>query len=190
MMTDKEASVRSSRRVFEGHVFNVAVDRVQLPHGITVDMEVVRHPPSVVLIPVEDDGRIVLVRQYRYAVNRWLWELPAGSLDGGESIEAAARRECAEEIGRRPGSVELLRTRYPSPGFCDEKMVFFRLTDLRASGPDDPAVHQDLDEQLEIRSSTLDELQSLIRRGEIHDMKTIVGVSLIGGRESFSNDRG
>lgn len=178
-MTENLASVESSRRVFAGRVFSAVVDRVRLPHGVTVDMEVVRHPPSVVLIPVEADERIVLVRQYRHAVNRWLWELPAGSVEAGESVEAAASRECAEEIGRRPGSVEPLGTFYPSPGFCDEAMVFFRLTGLRAPGPDDPDARQDPDEQLEIRRFTRDELQALIRHGEILDMKTIVGMSLI-----------
>jgi ADP-ribose diphosphatase len=178
-MPADRARVESSRHVFTGHVFIVDVDRVHLPHGVAVDMEVVRHPPSVVLIPVEADERIVLVRQYRYAVNRWLWELPAGSVDEGESLDTAASRECAEEIGRWPGSIEPLGSFYPSPGFCDEVMVFFRLTGLRLPKPDDPAVHQDPDEHLEIRSFALHEIQALIRTGDILDMKTIAGISLI-----------
>jgi len=178
-MTHKSADLESSRRVFSGRVFDVAVDRVRLPHGATVDMEVVRHPPSVILIPMDAEGRIVLVRQYRYAVDRWLWELPAGSVDPGESPEAAAARECAEEIRLRPGTVEELGTFYPSPGFCDEAMMFFRLTDLRAQGPGDPEVHLDADEAFEIRSYAPTEVHALIRRGEIQDMKTVVGMALI-----------
>lgn len=178
-MPDKPATIESSRRVFQGRVFSAVVDRVRLPHGATVDMEVVRHPASVVLIPLDDEQRVVLVRQYRHAVDRWLWELPAGSVDAGESPQAAAARECAEEVGLIPGSVEQLGVFYSSPGFCDETMIFFRLTNLRALGPDDPEVHLDPDEHFDIRSFSLDQIRTLIRRGEIQDMKTVVGVSLI-----------
>lgn len=178
-MTDKRASIESSRLVFQGRVFSAAVDRVRLPHGVTVDMEVVRHPASVVLIPFDDEEQIVLVRQYRYAVDRWLWELPAGSVDPGESPAVAAARECAEETGLMPSGVRQLGTFYPSPGFCDEAMIFFRLTGLRTPGPDDPDVHQDVDEQLEVRHFPLDDLRALMKRGDIQDMKTVVGMTLI-----------
>jgi ADP-ribose pyrophosphatase len=175
---DQAAEVEASRIAFTGRIFDVAVDRVRLPHGVTVDMEVVRHPISVILIPVDSDGRIILVKQYRYAVNRWLWELPAGSVDPGETPEAAATRECAEEIRLRPGAVDVLGSFYPSPGYCDELMVFFRLTNLRSLGPLDPEAHVDADEDLEVRHFPLDEIQALIHQGEIQDMKTIVGVGL------------
>ena len=175
-----KASVESSRSVFQGRVFSTSVDRVQLPHGAVVDMEVVRHPASVVLIPMDSEQRVVLVRQYRYAVDRWLWELPAGSVDAGESPQAAAVRECGEEVGLTPGHVERLGMFYPSPGFCDEAMIFFRLTDLRPLGSDAPEVHLDPDEYFELRRFGLDELRGFIQRGEIQDMKTVVGVSLIG----------
>ena len=172
------SAVEASRVAFTGRIFAVAVDRVRLPHGTTVEMEVVRHPVSVILIPVDSDGRIILVRQYRYAVDRWLWELPAGSVDAGETPEAAATRECAEEIRRRPGSLHELGSLYPSPGYCDELMVFFRLKDLRELGPTDPEAHVDPDEDLEVRHFTVDQIRDLIERGEIQDMKTIVGFGL------------
>jgi len=168
----------SSTRAFTGRVFGVDVDRVRLPHGRTVTLDVVRHPASVVLIPVESHRRVVLVRQYRYAVDRWLWELPAGSVDPGESPEAAASRECAEEIGRTPGFVERLGALYPSPGFCDELMIFFRLTRLTVVDPNDPGIHLDEDEHLEVRTFTFDEVGILIETGEIQDMKTVVGMGL------------
>jgi ADP-ribose pyrophosphatase len=175
---DQAARVETSRIAFTGRIFDVAVDRVRLPHGVTVDMEVVRHPISVILIPVDSDGRFILVKQYRYAVNRWLWELPAGSVDPGETPEAAATRECAEEIRLRPGAVDVLGSFYPSPGYCDELMVFFKLTNLRGLGPLDPETHVDADEDLEVRHFPLDEIRALIQQGEIQDMKTIVGVGL------------
>ncbi|HEY7447023.1 MAG TPA: NUDIX hydrolase [Vicinamibacterales bacterium] len=170
------AKIETSRVVFSGRIFNVAVDRVRLPHSVTVDMEVVRHPASVILLPIDSDGRLILVRQYRYAVDRWLWELPAGSVDPGETPEAAAVRECAEEIRLKPGALDLLGSFYPSPGYCDELMIFFRLMDLRGLGPDDEEAQVDADEDLEVRHFPLDEIHTLIERGEIRDMKTIVGL--------------
>jgi ADP-ribose pyrophosphatase len=176
--TAQLARVETSRVAFSGRIFNVAVDRVRLPHGVTVDMEVVRHPASVILLPIDSDGRLILVRQYRYAVDRWLWELPAGSVDPGETPEAAAVRECAEEIRLKPGTLDVLGSFYPSPGYCDELMMFFRLTDLRRLGADDGEAHVDADEDLEVRHFPLDEIRALIERDEIRDMKTIVGVGL------------
>ena len=171
----------SSRVIFSGRVFSTVVDRARLPHGAIVDMEVVRHPASVVLIPLDEAQRVILVRQYRYAVDRWLWELPAGSVEAGETPEEAAARECAEEIQLRPGRVDQLGSFYPSPGFCDEVMIFFRLTDLRTPRADDPEAHVDPDEHFEIRGFSLDELRASIRGGEIQDMKTLVGLTLIDG---------
>ena len=88
--------------VFKGRVFSVEAGKLAFPNGREHDVAIVRHAPSVVLIPVEDDGRVVLVRQYRAPIDRMTWEFPAGSLDAGESADAAARRECEEEIGRVP----------------------------------------------------------------------------------------
>src|SRR5947207_9605241 len=94
--------------VYKGRVFSVEADRRRFPDGREHDVAIVRHPPSVVIIPIEDDGRVVLIRQYRPALDRELWEVPAGSVDRGESADVAARRECEEEIGRTPGRVERL----------------------------------------------------------------------------------
>jgi ADP-ribose pyrophosphatase len=175
---NRSGRLEASRVAFTGRIFNVAIDRVRLPHGPTVEMEVVRHPVSVILIPVDAEERVILVRQYRYPVNRWLWELPAGSVDPGETLEAAAARECAEEIRLRPDTMEQLGSLYPTPGYCDELMVFFRLKDLHALGPTDLEVHVDIDEDLEVRHFSLGEMTALIRQGEIQDMKTIVGLGL------------
>src|SRR5437879_735468 len=124
--------------VFEGRVFSVDVETIRLPNGRDHELAIVRHNPSVVLLAMPDEGRVILVRQYRHSIRRDLWELPAGSIDRGESPEAAARRECEEEIGRVPHRVERLYGLYPTPGYCDEEMIFFRATDLRAPAPDSP----------------------------------------------------
>ena len=129
------ATTLSSRLIYEGRIFDVTVDRVRLPHGREADLEVVRHDGSIVLIPVADDGRWLLVRQYRHAAARFLWELPAGSLEAGEDPDAAAARECHEELGLIAGALERLLTVYPTPGFCTETMTYYRATRLRPPGP-------------------------------------------------------
>jgi ADP-ribose pyrophosphatase len=119
---------------------------------------------------------VVLIKQYRYAVNRVLWELPAGSVDQGESPEHAARRECHEEIGLVPTTVVRLTALFPTPGYCDEEMVFFRVSGLEKT--EEPAL-VDEDEDIEAKTFELREAREMIRRGEIIDMKTIVGLALI-----------
>ena len=166
----------SSERVFEGKVFAVERDRVTLAHGREVTLDVVRHPKSVVLVPIPEPGHVTLVRQFRYPVHAALWELPAGSVDQGESPEQAARRECHEEIGKVPSTIVRLAAMYPTPGYCDEEMVFFRLSGLEE--PTEPAA-LDEDEDLEVKVFELREVREMIRRGEIVDMKTVVGVGLI-----------
>ncbi|HEY7790298.1 MAG TPA: NUDIX hydrolase [Vicinamibacterales bacterium] len=163
--------------VYKGRVFSVSEDRVRLPKGGEITMEAVRHPGSVVMLAMPDPDHIILVRQYRYVIDRWIWELPAGTLHGGETPEAAAVRECAEETGLLPDQVERLGTFYPSPGICDEVMTFFRATGLTPAAPGSAV--QDEDEDLEPKTLALDEVRAMIRRGEIPDMKTIAGMALL-----------
>ena len=169
----------SSQLVYEGRIFDVTVDRVRLPHGREATLEVVRHEGSVVLVPMTADGRLLLVRQYRHAAGRFLWELPAGSLESGEDPEAAATRECQEELGLVPGRIERLQTLFPTPGFCTETMKYFQVTELREPGADDPAAHQDEDESIEVAAYSVDEIRALILSGEIADLKTVAGVWLL-----------
>jgi len=149
---------------------------VRLPNGREVTVDVVRHPRSVVLLPVPEPKRIILVRQYRYVVNRWLWELPAGSVDEGEQPEEAARRECHEEVGLVPDTIVRLAAWFPTPGFCDEEMLFFRLSGLTT--PAETAT-PDEDEDIEVGTFTVADARDMIRRDEIIDMKTIAGLTLI-----------
>ena len=169
----------SSRTVYEGRIFDVTLDRVRLPHGIEADLEVVRHDGSVVLIPITADGRLLHVQQYRHAAGRVLWELPAGSLEPGEEAEAAAARECQEELGLIAGRLERLHTLYSTPGFCSEFMVFFRATGLRPPGADDAAAHQDEDESIEVGTFSVDEVRAMIAAGEIADLKTVAALTMI-----------
>lgn len=177
-MTRTKATLKERRTVYEGRIFNLDVDRVELPTGHTVDMEIVRHPGSVVLLPMPSDQEIILIRQYRYTIDQWIWEVPAGSLKPAEDPARAAARECEEEIGLAPARVERLRSFYPTPGFCNEEMIFFRCTDLRQPAPDSDA-RKDADEDLEPKTFTLQEARDMVRRGEIVDLKTAVALTLL-----------
>jgi ADP-ribose pyrophosphatase len=171
-----EPEVLGRTRAFDGKVFDVDREEVRLPHGRTVTVDVVRHPKSVVMIPVPEAGHVVLIRQYRHAVNQWLWELPAGSVDDGETPEQAARRECHEEIGQVPETIVRLAAMFPTPGYCDEEMIFFRLSGL--SEPTETAV-VDEDEDIEARTFSIRDAREMARRGEITDMKTVVGLTMV-----------
>jgi len=167
------------RTIFEGRVFSVVVESITTRKGGTMNVEVVRHPGSVVLIPITASGDIILVRQYRHAIGRAAWELPAGTLKPNEEPKHAARRECHEEIGLVPQHLEPLGGFFPTPGYCDEEMNFFRATGLREPRPDEQA-EQDEDEDIEKEAFTIDRIRSMIRSGEIVDLKTVAGLTLIG----------
>ena len=164
------------RKVFEGRIFTVQVETITLPKGARFDAEIVRHPGSVVLVPITSDGGIVLVRQYRHAIGRWVWELPAGSLKHGEDPQKAAVRECQEEIGLIPSSVEKLGSLFPTPGYCDEEMNFYRLTGLRAPGDGDAAAQPDEDEDIESKAFSVAEIRAMVESGDIIDMKTVAAL--------------
>lgn len=164
--------------VYSGRVFSVEIGRKLFPNGQEHDVEIVRHRPCVVLIPVEDDGRVVLVRQYRAPIDRMTWELPAGSINDGETPDAAARRECEEETRRAPHRVERLGAWYPTPGYCDEEMIFYRLSDLRAPAAGSPH-RPDEDEDITTKSVTVAEARAMAQRGDIVDLKTAYALTLI-----------
>ena len=166
----------STERIFDGKVFDVDRDRVRMPNGREVAVDVIRHPPSAVIVPVPETGQVILIRQYRYAINQWLWECPAGSVDEGETPEQAARRECHEEIGQVPDTVVRLGAMFPTPGYCDEEMFFFRVSGL--SVPEAPA-ELDEDEDIEVRVFSLKDAREMIRRGEIVDMKTVIALGFL-----------
>ncbi len=173
------AEVLSTRTVYTGRIFDVTVDRVRLPHGREADLEIVRHEGSIVLIPIASDGRVLLVRQYRHAVGRFLWELPAGSLETDEDVAAAAGRECQEELGLIADHLERLHTFFPTPGFCTEAMTYFKATGLRTPGAGDPVAHQDEDESIEVGSFSTAEVRQMIDAGEIADLKTLAALVLL-----------
>jgi ADP-ribose pyrophosphatase len=164
--------------IYKGRVFSVEVEQHRFPDGREHEVAIVRHPPSVVLLPVADDGRVILIRQYRASIARHMWEVPAGSVDQGESPDDAARRECEEEIGLVPARVERIRGLYPTPGFCDEELIFYRVAELHDPPPDSPHRPDD-DEDISAEWFTIEEARSMVQRGEIIDLKTAYALTLI-----------
>jgi len=165
--------MQNSKLVFQGRLISVRVDTVELPDGRTTTREVVEHPGAVAVVPIDDEGCVLLVRQYRYAIGRDLLEIPAGTREPNETPEETARRELAEEIGHEPGTLRKLFQVYLAPGYSTEKIHYFIATDLRpvtATG--------DEDEFIEVVRVPLPEALTGIASGEFQDAKTVAAITL------------
>ena len=171
--SEKQAGrVRSNfKTVFRGRVFSVARHEVIEPGGIPVVRDVIHHSGSAVILPTLEDGRVVLVRQFRLAAGRSLWELPAGTRDRGETALATARRELSEETGYRASSWRKLLEFFPSPGILDERMTLFWAQKVRPG-----AASPEGDERIRVGSFSRAQWQSMIQSGQIRDGKTLVGL--------------
>jgi len=176
----KQARVLESRDVYRGWLIQLTVDKVVEPGGVKAVREVVHHAASVVVLAHANDGRIVLVRQYRHAAGEYLWELVAGSLEHGERPLAAAKRELLEETGYRAARCRLLFSFFPSPGILTERMFLVEATGLtRAIAQPDP------DEKIEVGHFRLAELRKMIRSKAIRDGKTLVGIMWLVLNKAF-----
>ncbi len=169
-------TLTGSERRYEGRVIHLDVDTVRFPDGSTGQLEMIRHPGAAAVVPMLDDPaapdpRVLLIRQFRHAADGIIWEVPAGRLDAGESPEACARRELAEETGMRAGRLERLTTIYTTPGFTDERIHLFL-----AGGLEEGDHRREADEFMELRPTPWSEAMRLIERGEIMDGKTLVSL--------------
>jgi ADP-ribose pyrophosphatase len=164
-----------TREIFRGRTIHVAVDRVRLPNGREMDVELIHHRGAAAVVPVLDDGAVLLVRQYRYATGGWLLEIPAGKLDPDESPETCAVRETEEETGYRPGKLQPLGWIWPTPGYSDEKIWLFLAIDLELTA-------QTLgdDEVLSLERMPLAEAVEKAANGEITDSKSAVALMRAG----------
>jgi len=170
----------STESIYKGKIFDVSL--AQIREGeIEYEREIVSHDGSAVIVPVFADQTVALVRQYRHPAGKYLWEIPAGSLETGENPETGARRELAEEVGATAGRLELLSEFYVSPGFLSEKMFVFLATDLTET-----AQNLEDDELIELEKFTFERAFEMIRSNEIEDAKTIVGLVLAGAKIGFS----
>ena len=162
--------VLDSRRVYDGNVVNLRVDRVNTPRG-EHDFEVVEHSGAVVVIVRPTRESMVLVRQYRHPLGAFTWEVCAGGIDAGESPHAAALRELREETGYRARTLRRLWAAYSAPGFCNELLHFFETSDVE---PGETAF--DETEDIEMRTFALDDLRAMLERDELQDSKTQISV--------------
>jgi ADP-ribose pyrophosphatase len=163
--------VVSSEPIFKGRVMEIKRDQIIEPSGIHATREWVKHPGSVVVLPVFPDGRILLIRQYRYAARREMWELVAGHKEPDEDFATGAQRELEEESGYTAKSFKKLLEFYPSPGFVSEKMVVFMATGLTKG-----RTKMESDEKIDQRIVTLAQAEQWIKSGTIVDAKTIAGI--------------
>lgn len=157
--------------MYKGRVFGVRRDHIIEPTGIEAMRDVVTHPGSVVVLPVFSDGRVLLIRQFRYATGMFLWELVAGRKDAGETFLRAAHRELGEETGYTASRMRKLMDVFPTPGFVTERMVIFL-----ASGLAEGKARPEEDEKIEQRKFRLDEAEKWIRAGKIRDAKSVAGI--------------
>ncbi|MBW1989883.1 MAG: NUDIX hydrolase [Deltaproteobacteria bacterium] len=166
-----------SETVFSGRVFKVVREEVDLPSGRRARLDLVKHPGAAAVVPIDDQGRVILLRQYRHAAGGWIWEIPAGTLDPGEDMEQCARRELAEETGYSAESFEKIAELLPAPGYTTERIHVFVARDLS------PA-KQSLDpgEVLEVHRVDLAEARAMVADGRIQDSKTVCGVLLASAR--------
>jgi ADP-ribose pyrophosphatase len=163
-----KAKTLSSKVVFKGKVFSVLRDDVIEPSGVRATRDVIAHSGSVVVMPVLDNGEIVLIRQYRYAARQYLWELVAGRIDPGENVNKAAVRELIEETGLGAKKMRLFLEFWPSPGFLEEKMYV-----LLAQGVTQGEAHPEEDERIEAKAFSRAELLKMLQKGVLRDAKTI-----------------
>jgi ADP-ribose pyrophosphatase len=163
-----------SRLLHEGRYFSFLRDEVELPNGRRTHRDFVRHPGAVAVVPFLPDGRVVLVRQYRYAAGKELLEIPAGTLEPGELPLDCARRELVEETGYEARELEPLLSCYMAPGYSSEVIHFYKARGLREVGHE-----QEPDEDIAIERLDLEAVREMIKRNIIEDAKTMVGISAL-----------
>ena len=163
-----------SKHIFSGKVVTLDIDTVTLPNGVTIDLEIVRHPGAAAVVPLRENGTVVLIKQFRHAAGGFIYEIPAGKLYRGEDPMHCASRELEEEIGYVAGRLERLTSILTAPGFTDEVIHIYKATGMRAGRQ-----QLDRDEVLEVLEIPLEETIKMIEAGTIRDAKTIVGLQLV-----------
>jgi len=163
--------VLTQKTIRTGRVFDITVENVTFPNGTNIDLEIIRHPGASAIVPLTSDCEVVMLKQYRHAVGRTLWEIPAGTFDAGEAPLACAKRELTEETGFEAEAWESMGAVVPLAGYSDERIHLFL-----AKGLTPASQSLDPDEIIEVHSIQLDKVVSMIQEGEIEDAKTIVAI--------------
>jgi ADP-ribose pyrophosphatase len=170
-----------TRRIFKGRVVTLDVDTVTLPNGATVELEMIHHPGAAAIVPLKDDGTVILIRQFRHAAGGYIYEIPAGKLHPSEDPKLCAARELQEEIGYRATVLELIASVLTTPGFTDEIIHIYVGTGLTKGKQD-----LDHDEVIEIVELPLEKALAQVKDGTIRDAKTIVGLQMAYLRDRVS----
>lgn len=165
---------KNVKNIYKGKVVILNVETVTLPNGATVDLEVIRHPGAAAIVPMKDDGTVILIRQFRHAAGGFIYEIPAGKLHPGEDPRDCAARELEEEIGYRASSFELLISIFTAPGFADEVIHIYKGTGLTKGWQ-----KLDHDEVLQVVELPIEKAIAQIQDGTIRDGKTIVGLQTV-----------
>jgi ADP-ribose pyrophosphatase len=168
-----------TKNIYTGKVVTLNIDTVRLPNGETIELETIRHPGAAAVVPVKDDGTVVLIRQFRHAAGGFIYEIPAGKLHPGEDPLHCAARELEEEVGYRASSFKLLSSIFTAPGFADEVIHVYHATGLTKGRQ-----QLDRDEVLDVIEMPLTEAVAKIEDGTIRDAKTIVGLQAVYLRTS------
>ena len=159
--------------VYTGKVFNLYTENVTLPNGNTTDLNILRHPGAAAMVALTEEQQIVLIKQYRHAINDYIWEIPAGTLDPDETPLVCARRELVEEAGVSANKWEKLGEIVPVPGYSDERIHIFLAAEL-----EEDRQNLDVDEILDVHQIDFSKALSMIRKGQIVDAKSITGIFL------------
>jgi ADP-ribose pyrophosphatase len=163
-----------TKNIYSGKVVTLDVDTVRLPNGLTIELEIIRHPGAAAVVPLKEDGTVVLIRQFRHAADGFIYEIPAGKLNRNEDPLDCAIRELEEEIGYRAARFDLLSSVFTAPGFADEVIHIYVATGLSKG-----VQNLDQDEVLEVVEMPLTEAIRNIEQGTIRDAKTIVGLQAV-----------
>jgi ADP-ribose pyrophosphatase len=176
-VTGAPGSPKRVREIYRGRVVNLDVESVTLPNGATVELEIIRHQGAVAVVPLKDDGTVVLIHQYRHAAGGYIYEIPAGKLEPGEDPGDCAARELEEEIGCRASALTPILSYFTTPGFTDEVIHLFLATGLVPGGQS-----LDHDEVLEVVEMPVETAIARIGDGTIRDGKTIIGLQALALR--------
>jgi len=180
-MTEHQPERVNTRRTYDGRLLKVDVDTLRAPNGTRLELEIIRHPGASAVVPLlsdpdAPDPTVLLIRQFRHAAGGFIWEIPAGVLEPGETPEHCARRELEEETGATAERIEHLATVFTTPGFTDERIHLFVAHGIRVGEP-----KREHDEFMEVRGVPLSEVLRMIRDGDIVDAKSVVGILYLAG---------
>lgn len=163
--------------VYQGRIIQLGIETIAMPNGVSVELEIVRHPGGAAIVALDSDNRVCLLRQYRHAAGGWLWELPAGKLEAGEPAATTAARELVEEAGLQASRWESLGRLIATPGFCDELIYLFLARGLTEANAQ-PEEH----ELFEVHRVPFEAALERVYDGSIYDAKTMLGLTLAAQR--------